>query len=66
MLLKTRETETIAAWRDFPAGRWQTEIDVRDFIQASYKPYKGDASFLAGPTERTSSLFEHVKLLMAA
>ncbi|WP_407058057.1 hypothetical protein, partial [Klebsiella variicola] len=26
---------------------WQTQIDVRDFIQHNYTPYEGDESFLA-------------------
>ena len=37
----------------FLPGNWQTAIDVRDFIQKNVTPYHGDASFLAGPTERT-------------
>lgn len=41
---------------DFIPGTWQTAIDVRDFIQKNYTPYPGDASFLAGPTERTRTL----------
>lgn len=31
-------------------------IDVRDFIQANYTPYEGDASFLTGPTDRTRAV----------
>ena len=37
----------------FLPGNWQNAIDVRDFIQKNVTPYHGDASFLAGPTERT-------------
>ena len=49
----------------FKPGVWQDEINVRDFIQKNYTEYKGDASFLAGATERTSALMEKVKTLFA-
>ena len=41
------------AWEGFVKGNWCDEIEVRDFIQLNYTPYEGDASFLAGPTEKT-------------
>ena len=44
------------AWRSFNEGRWQNEINVRDFIQKNYTPYVGDSSFLSGPTKRTEKL----------
>ena len=37
--------------------RWRHCINVRSFIQNNYTPYEGDASFLAGPTERTQKLW---------
>ena len=40
-------------WNGFKTGKWQDEINVRDFIQCNYTPYEGDESFLAGATERT-------------
>ncbi len=40
-------------WKEFKPGKWQDEINVRDFIQTNYTPYEGDESFLAGPTART-------------
>lgn len=43
----------VEAWRGFAGTRWQERVDVRDFLQANYTPYEGDAQFLAGPTERT-------------
>ena len=43
---------------DFVGGKWQTEINVRDFIQKNYTPYEGDSSFLAGPTAATTKLWE--------
>ncbi len=51
------------AWRSFQAGKWQEEINVRDFIQKNYTPYEGDASFLKGTTERTEKLYSEVKEL---
>ena len=42
----------------FKPGKWQTEINVRDFIQRNYTPYDGDSSFLAGPTEATKKLWD--------
>lgn len=42
----------------FKPGKWQTEINVRDFIQKNYTAYDGDSSFLAGPTEATTKLWE--------
>lgn len=52
------------AWRGFTGGDWQNSIDVRDFIQKNYRPYLGDASFLAGPTARTSQVLEKVQNLL--
>jgi formate C-acetyltransferase len=51
-------------WRGFTDGRWNTTIDVRDFIQRNYTPYTGDDTFLAGPTERTAQLWQYVADLM--
>ena len=48
------------SWRGFGGGRWQDQIDVRDFIQANVTPYAGDAAFLAGPTERTRALWSRL------
>lgn len=48
------------AWKDFSAGDWQTEVNVRDFIQKNYTPYEGDESFLAGATKATSTLWDKV------
>ena len=47
-------------WKNFKKGDWQSEINVRDFIQHNYTPYEGDDSFLAGPTEKTKKLWDEV------
>ncbi|MFI7296548.1 formate C-acetyltransferase [Streptomyces sp. NPDC050121] len=49
-----------AAWRGFAGSRWRELIDLRDFIQANYTPYEGDASFLTGATDRTRAVWEKV------
>jgi formate C-acetyltransferase len=51
-------------WQDFTTGKWNQEIDVRDFIQCNYTPYAGDDSFLANTTERTQTLWGLVGDLM--
>ncbi len=52
------EIDTQSAYDGFVGGKWQSEINVRDFIQKNYTPYEGDASFLAGPTEATKKLWD--------
>ena len=47
-------------WTDFVGGKWESEINVRDFIQRNYTPYDGDESFLAGPTQNTTDLWAQV------
>ena len=49
------------AWRDFSEGRWESAIDVRDFIQRNVSPYQGDESFLAGPSVRTLAVWEKLR-----
>ena len=47
-------------WKDFQKGDWESEINVRDFIQRNYTPYEGDDSFLSGTTEKTEKLWKEV------
>ena len=54
-------TETKKA---FVGGLWEKEINVLDFIKSNYTEYRGDASFLAGPTENTNVLVEKFNELM--
>jgi formate C-acetyltransferase len=49
-----------SAWRGFHGTTWRKRIDVRDFVQANYTPYEGDASFLTGATERTRQVWERI------
>ncbi|WP_237208249.1 pyruvate formate lyase family protein [Rothia nasimurium] len=50
-----------AAWEGFAPGPWQDEIDVRGFVLANYTPYEGDAAFLAGPTDKTLRVWDHLE-----
>ena len=48
-------------WNQFNKnGEWTKEINVRDFIQANYKPYEGDSSFLTSATDTTKKLWNEV------
>jgi formate C-acetyltransferase len=51
-------------WIGFESGAWMKTVDVRDFIQANYTPYNGDATFLTGATPRTQGLWHQVLGLM--
>ncbi|MGM0509341.1 MAG: formate C-acetyltransferase [Fusobacteriota bacterium] len=47
-------------WKEFEGGKWEKEINTRNFIQNNYKPYEGGDEFLEGPTEDTLKLWEKV------
>ncbi len=59
MLLKFKALET-DSWNGFVPGKWQKEVEVRDFIQRNYTPYEGDDTFLADPTQNTKDLWAMV------
>ncbi|KKD01494.1 MULTISPECIES: formate C-acetyltransferase [Photobacterium] len=49
------------AWQGFKAGEWQSEVNVRDFIQKNYTPYEGNEDFLASEgTAATQQLWAKV------
>ena len=50
-------------WTGFIPGNWQSEIDVRDFIQKNYKEYTGDDAFLEKATKRTQDLMAKLQTL---
>ena len=50
-------------WTGFEGRIWKEEINVRDFIQKNYKPYDGDESFLADPTDATNKLWGRLQEL---
>ncbi len=45
----------------FESGEWKTTINVYDFVVKNIKPYTGNASFLAGPSAKTTRVWETVK-----
>ena len=51
-------------WEGFKTGWWCEDIQVDNFILLNYKPYEGDESFLAGPTERTRIVSEKFQELI--
>ena len=55
-----------AAWDGFARGPWVEHVDVRDFVQRNYTPYTGDASFLTGPTARTTALWQRLTAMFPA
>ncbi|MCM3601561.1 formate C-acetyltransferase [Robertmurraya korlensis] len=47
-------------WKGFSEGTWRKEVNVRDFILRNFKTYEGNDSFLSGPTEATTKLWDQV------
>ncbi|MCK9368540.1 formate C-acetyltransferase [Candidatus Dojkabacteria bacterium] len=48
---------------EFVGGLWQSEVNIRDFLQKNVSPYTGDESFLVGPTDRTKVISQKVQEL---
>lgn len=57
-MTETLTEKKIYPTTEFVSGKWNQEINVRDFIQRNYTLYEGDSNFLAGPTEATSRLWQ--------
>ena len=53
------------AWKGFKEGSWTSEINVPEFIRLNYTEYVGDGSFLEGPTEATTELWNLLKPKLA-
>lgn len=47
-------------WVGFQEGKWQREINVRDFILHNVSVYTGDEAFLAPATDNTKKLWQQV------
>jgi len=62
-VLERPTTQGNEAWSGFRPGIWTKEISLRDFIQENVTPYYEDASFLAGPTERTTAIWQNLQTL---
>ncbi|SES08825.1 formate C-acetyltransferase [Gracilibacillus ureilyticus] len=52
--------EIKSGWKGFLTGRWQEEVNVRDFILRNYTLYEGDEQFLADATDATLELWKQV------
>ncbi len=50
-------------WRGFKGTAWQSEVNVRDFIQKNYSNYDGDESFLTPASPATETLWGKLKEL---
>ena len=55
--METLLKKEIYSTTPFVSGKWETEINVRDFIQKNYTLYEGDSDFLAPATEATKRLW---------
>ncbi|MEG6584394.1 formate C-acetyltransferase [Dendrosporobacter sp. 1207_IL3150] len=52
------------AWNGFKAGKWQENIDVRDFIQNNYHPYTNNGDFLTTATAKTEAVWDRCRKLL--
>ena len=52
------------AWRGFHGDSWKEEIDLSNFIVRNFTEYKGDDTFLAGPTEKTKAVWSKCEKLL--
>lgn len=50
-------------WRSFHKGKWMKQVDVPNFLDMNLTPYTGNADFLTGPTENTTSLWSQIQEL---
>ena len=55
--METLLKKEIYSTTPFVSGKWETEINVRDFIQKNYTLYEGNSDFLAPATEGTKKLW---------
>jgi formate C-acetyltransferase len=53
------------AWRGFRGDNWRETIDVGGFIRDNVEPYDGDAGFLAGPSARTTGIWQQLQRMFA-
>lgn len=52
------EEKLYEGWNSFKGTKWKKEINVRYFILKNYTEYTGDDTFLAGPTDATTKLWD--------
>lgn len=54
-------TQTLSKPTAFKGTQWKENIDVNNFVHENITPYTGDASFLEGPTQKTTDLWNKAK-----
>ena len=54
----------IEAWKGFKGETWKENIDVSAFIDANYKEYRGDDSFLSGKSKKTAKVWAKCEKLL--
>ncbi|MDD4726661.1 MAG: formate C-acetyltransferase [Tissierellia bacterium] len=52
------------SWEEFIDGKWNENIDVRDFIVRNYKAYEGNEEFLVGISPKTKALWNKTEKLI--
>ena len=52
------------AWRGFHGDNWKEEIDLANFITKNFTEYKGDDSFLVGPSKKTKAVWTKCEELL--
>ena len=51
-------------WKNFKSGKWQTEINVENFIKENYTPYDGNEEFLKDKTLKTTKIWDKCAKLL--
>ncbi|WP_223066516.1 formate C-acetyltransferase [Paenibacillus caui] len=59
-VIEREVTNAQPGWRGFKGGKWEKEVNVRDFIAQNITPYYGNESFLQGATQNTKDLWKIV------
>lgn len=56
--------KNIDPYRKFKSGKWNKQIDVRNFIHLNFKEYKGDDNFLEEKSAKTKEVLGKVEDLL--
>ncbi|OLS02797.1 formate C-acetyltransferase [Tissierella creatinophila] len=52
------------SWDGFKKGKWNEQVDVRDFIQLNYTPFEDDEGFLEKETDKTKTLWDKAEKMI--
>ena len=64
MCINLEEDGSMHEWDSFVKGKWQSTIDVENFILNNYKEYTGTSEFLRDCTRKTSRLWNKCQKLL--